>query len=106
MLLNANILILNSYRCNPNISGMSNHLKFIVLHGGKFVHADDEWKWRGDKTTSILVPTSITVVELLLRLKDKLGILDPHTQIELKFKVPNLNISLAEIPDDEDLNWW
>ncbi|XP_022891757.1 uncharacterized protein LOC111406598 [Olea europaea var. sylvestris] len=85
---------------------MNNHLRFVVSHGGNFVHADDEWKWRGDKTTSILVPRSITVAELMLRLKKKLGILDPRAQIELKFKVPNLNIPPAEICDNEDLNWY
>lgn len=95
MLLNANLLIMNSYRCNPNISGMSNHFRFIISHGENFVHVDDEGKWREDKTTSILVATSITVGELLLRLKEKLGILHPRAQIELKFKVPNLNIPLA-----------
>lgn len=38
----------------------------------------------------------------MLRLKDKLGIVE----IELKFKVPNLNIPPTEIHDDEDLQWY
>ncbi|XP_022877029.1 uncharacterized protein LOC111395277 [Olea europaea var. sylvestris] len=63
-------------------------------------------KWRGDKTTSILAPRNITVAELVLRLKDKFGIVEPRNKIELKFKVPNLNIPPAEIQDDNDLNWY
>jgi hypothetical protein len=107
ILLNVDIFIVNnSYRCNLNVSGMSTHLRFIVSYGGQFVHVDDEWKWRGDKTTSILVPTSITLTALVLQLKDKLGILDPCTKIELKFKVPNLNIPPAEIREEEDLKWY
>ncbi|XP_022880717.1 uncharacterized protein LOC111397985 [Olea europaea var. sylvestris] len=96
----------NSHFCNPNILGMSHDFRFIVSHGGNFVHSDDEWKWRGDKTTSILVSRSITVAELLLRLKEKLGIVESRNAIELKFKVPNLNLPLAEIRDDEDLQWY
>lgn len=89
-----------------NVSGMSNHLRVIVSYGGQFLNLNDEWKWRGDKTTSILVPTSITLTELEVRLKDKLGILDPRTQIELKFKIPNMNIAPAQIRDDEDVKWY
>lgn len=107
MVFNVDILIvLTSYSCNPNISGMSDDLRFIVSYGGNFANVDDEWKWRGDKTTSILVPTNITIAGLTLWLKEKLGIVDPRSEIELKFRVPNLNIPPAEIRKDEDLSWY
>ncbi|XP_022885738.1 uncharacterized protein LOC111401970 [Olea europaea var. sylvestris] len=89
-----------------NISGMTHDLRFIVSHGRNFFHLDDEWKWRGDKTTSILASRSITVAELVLWLKDKFGIVESCNEIKLKFKVPNLNIPSAEIRDDEDLQWY
>lgn len=53
-----------------------------------------------------LVPTSITLAGLVLWLNDKLDILDSHTQIELKFKIWNMNIPLTEIRENEDLNWY
>lgn len=107
MLLNAELLIVkNYYHCNLNFSSMSNHLKFIVLHREKFVYIDNEWKWKGNKITSIVVPTSITLARLVLRLKDELSILDFHTQVELKCKVSNTNIPHSETYEDEDLNWY
>lgn len=56
MILNVDIWITqNSYHCNPNISGMNNHLRFIVSYGKKFVHTNDEWKWTGLFWTKLLV---------------------------------------------------
>lgn len=107
MLLHIDILTVhNSYRCNPFILGMNTHLRFIVSHGGRFIHANDEWKWIGDKTTSILVSRNITLAGLLLRLNEKLGFIDPHTEMKLKFKVPNMSIPPAEIREDEDIMWY
>ncbi|XP_022893941.1 uncharacterized protein LOC111408408 [Olea europaea var. sylvestris] len=77
-----------------------------MSHGGKFVYVNDEWKWTRDKSTSILVPSGITIPELLLRLNEKLGVFDPLTKLELKFKVPNMNMPPAEILEDEDVNWY
>lgn len=37
---------------------------------------------------------------------EKLQIHDPCIKIKLKFKVSNMNIPLAEIREDEDLNWY
>ncbi|XP_022860655.1 uncharacterized protein LOC111381146 [Olea europaea var. sylvestris] len=84
------------------LQSMNNNLRFIVSHGGKFVFVNDEWKWTGDKTTSILVPSSITLPEPLLRLNEKLGVFNPCTKLELKFKVPNMNIPPVKILEDED----
>ncbi|CAA2998781.1 calmodulin-binding transcription activator 3-like isoform X2 [Olea europaea subsp. europaea] len=85
--------------------GMPTDLRFTVSYGGDFVKVDDEWKWEGYKTTSLLVPRYINVVELVVRLREKLRI-HPSTQIKLKFKVPNMNVPPAEIQDNDELNWY
>lgn len=56
---------------------------------------------RENKITILLVPSDITVVGLVLRLIEKLRIHDPSTEIELKFKVLNMNIPPVKICEDE-----
>ncbi|CAA3029835.1 calmodulin-binding transcription activator 3-like isoform X1 [Olea europaea subsp. europaea] len=87
--------------------GMSTDLRFIVSYGGDFVKVDDEWKWEGNETTSLLVPSNITVEGLVVRLMEKLRI-HPSTQIKLKFKVPNMNgpVPPMKIQDNDDLNYY
>lgn len=58
-----------------------------------------------DKITSFLVPSNNTVAGLLLWLIEKLHIYDPLTEIELKFKVLNMNIPSVKICENE-AQWW
>ncbi|XP_022884516.1 calmodulin-binding transcription activator 3-like isoform X2 [Olea europaea var. sylvestris] len=80
-------------------------LRFMVLYGGDFVEVDDKWKWKGNETTSLLVPSNITKEELVERLKEKLCICS-STQIELKFKVPNWSVPPMTIKDNNDLDFY
>lgn len=102
MLINFDILIVpNTYYCHFRCLGLTSNMRLI---GGDFVHIDDECRWRGNKTTSLLVLSDITVTIIVVRQIEKLHISDSSTQVKLKFKVPNMNISLAKIWEDEFLN--
>ncbi|XP_022849788.1 uncharacterized protein LOC111371851 [Olea europaea var. sylvestris] len=80
--------------------------RFVVSYGGRFINIDDGWKWLANRTTSIVVRHDITYEELVHKLFEKLNVDRMKFRIQLKFTVPNLNIPLADVVDDEDLQWF
>lgn len=84
------MIVSKAYHCYIIFLGMSNN------HRKDFVHVDDEWKWRENKITSLLISSNITVLAFVIQLMKKLRIHDLRNKIKLKFKVPNMKRS-AEI---------
>lgn len=92
------MIILYAYHYYLKHLEMSTNLRFIVSHGRDIVHMDDDWTWRGNKITSLLVPSDITII--LVRLMENLRMHDPTPQTEMKFKVSNTNILSVEIGEN------